>query len=92
MRQVRLAVFSLIIIILSGCGSARHGRDELLSQDIGEYYKAIEKYKKARKKEKSRAKRIEYAYNIAECYRTIGQYEYAAQNYKFAIRLEGGKH
>uniref|UniRef100_UPI00321725D8 PorE family type IX secretion system protein n=1 Tax=uncultured Draconibacterium sp. TaxID=1573823 RepID=UPI00321725D8 len=87
MKQVRLAVFSLIIIILSGCGSAKQGRDALLSQDIGEYYKAIEKYKKARKKEKSRAKRIEYAYNIAECYRAIGEYNYAAQNYKFAIRL-----
>lgn len=87
MRHIRLAVFSLIIIILSGCGSSRYGRDALLSQDIGEYYKAIERYKKARKKEKDRAKRIEYAYNIAECYRTIGQYDYAAQNYKFAIRL-----
>lgn len=87
MKQVRLAVFSIIIIILAGCGSAKHGREALLSQDIGEYYKAIEKYKKARKKEKSRAKRIEYAYNTAECYRAIGQYDFAAQNYKFAIRL-----
>ncbi|MCE4565705.1 OmpA family protein [Maribellus sp. CM-23] len=87
MKQIRLAVLSLVILILSGCGSARYGRDALLSQDIGEYYKAIELYKKARKKEKSRTKRIEYAYNIAESYRAIGQYEYAAQNYKFAIRL-----
>jgi peptidoglycan-associated lipoprotein len=59
----------------------------MFAQDIGEYYKAIEKYKKARKKEKDRAKRIEYYYNIAECYRAIGKYEYAAQNYKVAIRL-----
>ncbi|RIJ46236.1 hypothetical protein D1614_19900 [Maribellus luteus] len=87
MKQIRLAVLSLVILIVSGCGSARYGRDALLSQDIGEYYKAIELYKKARKKEKSRTKRIEYAYNIAESYRAIGQYEYAAQNYKFAIRL-----
>jgi peptidoglycan-associated lipoprotein len=87
MKHIRLAVFSLIVIVLSGCSSAKNGRDALLSQDIGEYYKAIEKYKKARKKEKDREKRIEYAYNIAECYRAIGQYDYAAQNYKFAIRL-----
>ncbi|WP_297089470.1 OmpA family protein [uncultured Draconibacterium sp.] len=87
MKQVKLAVFFIVIIILSGCGSAKHGRDALLSQDIGEYYKAIEKYRKARKKEKSRQKRIEYAYNLAECYRTIGMYDYAAQNYKFALRL-----
>ena len=41
MKQIRLAVFSLIIIVLSSCGSARYGRDATLSQDIGEYYKAI---------------------------------------------------
>ncbi|MEN8118197.1 MAG: OmpA family protein [Bacteroidota bacterium] len=87
MKHIRLAVLSLIIIILSGCGAAKHGREALLSQDIGEYYKAIEKYKKARKKEKDRAKRIQYGFNIAECYRAIGQYDNAEQNYKFAIRL-----
>ncbi|HYQ56130.1 MAG TPA: OmpA family protein [Draconibacterium sp.] len=87
MKQVKLAVFFLIIVILSGCGSARHGRDALLSQDIGEYYKAIDQYRKARRKEKNRQKRIQYAYNLAECYREIGLYDYAAQNYRYAIRL-----
>ncbi|MDX1285506.1 MAG: hypothetical protein R3182_10860, partial [Draconibacterium sp.] len=87
MKHVRLAVFSLVIIILSGCGAAKHGREALLSQDIGEYYKAIEKYKKARRKEKDRTKRVEYGFNIAECYRAIGQYEFAETNYKFALRL-----
>lgn len=87
MNKLRLTVLFLAVLILGGCGSSRYGRDALLSQDIGEYYKAIELYKKARKREKSRAKRIEYAYNIAENYRAIGQYEYAAQNYRFAIRL-----
>lgn len=87
MKHVRLVIFSVIIIVLSGCSSSRFGRDAILSQDIGEYYKAIEKYKKARKKEKNRQRRIAYSYNIAECYRTIGLYDYAAQNYKFAIRL-----
>jgi len=85
--NVRLALLFLIVVILSGCGTAKYGRDAMLSEDIGEYYKAIEKYKKARRKEKDRRKRIGYAYSIAECYRNIGQYEYAAQNYKFAIRL-----
>ena len=88
MKLVRFAVFSLIIIILSACGSAKYGRDALLSQDIGEYHKAIEQYRKARKKEKDRNKRLQYYYNIAECYRAIGMYEYAAQNYKIAIRLK----
>ncbi len=87
MKQIRLAVFLFIIIILSGCGSGRYGRDAVFSQEIGEYYKAIERYKKARKKEKNRVKRVEYSYNLAECYRAIGLYDYAAQNYKFAIRM-----
>ncbi len=87
MKHIRLAVFSLIIIILSGCGASKYGREALLSQDIGEYHKAIERYKKARKKEKSRIRRIEYSYNIAECYKYIGQYDFAAPNYKSAIRL-----
>ncbi|HPF51448.1 MAG TPA: OmpA family protein [Draconibacterium sp.] len=87
MRHTRIVVIILLVYVFGACSSAKYGRDALLSQDIGEYYKAIEQYKKARKKEKSREKRLEYAYNIAECYRTIGLYDYAAQNYKFAIRL-----
>jgi len=85
--NVRLALFVLLVIFLSGCGAAKYGRDAMLSEDIGEYYAAIEKFKKARRKEKDRQKRIQYAYSIAECYRNIGQYEFAAQNYRFAIRL-----
>jgi len=87
MRQTKLAVILLLALIFGGCSSAKYGRDALLSQDIGEYYKSIEQYKKARKKEKNREKRLEYSYQMAECYRAIGMYEYAAQNYKFAIRL-----
>ncbi len=87
MKHTRIVVIILLAYVFGACSSAKYGRDALLSQDIGEYYKAIEQYKKARKKEKSREKRLEYAYNIADCYRTIGLYDYAAQNYKFAIRL-----
>ena len=87
MKHTKIAVILLFAFVLGACSSAKYGRDALLSKDIGEYYKAIEQYKKARKKEKSREKRLEYAINLAECYRTIGLYDYAAQNYKFAIRL-----
>ncbi len=84
--KVRFAVFFLLIIILSGCGTAKYGRDALLSQDIGEYYNAIEKYRKASRKEKDREKRMIYAYEIAECYRYIGDYDMAELYYKNAIR------
>ncbi len=82
----RIALFFLLIIILSGCGSAKYGRDAMLSQDIGEYFKAIERYRKATRKEKDRDKRMLYAYKTAECYRYIGDYERAELYYKNAIR------
>lgn len=85
--NVRLALLFLLIVLLSGCGAGKYGRDAMLSHDIGEYYKAIGKYKKARKKEKDRNKRIEYMYAIADCYYSIGQYEFAVPNYKSAILL-----
>ena len=86
MRYVRLALFSVLIVVLSSCGAGRLGRDALLSYEIGEYYKAIEKYRKASRKEKDREKRKEYAFNMAECYRYIGDYERAELYYKNAIR------
>lgn len=84
--NLRIALFFLLIIILSGCGSAKYGRDAMLSQDIGEYFKAIERYRKATRKEKDREKRMLYAYKTAECYRYIGDYERAELYYKNAIR------
>jgi peptidoglycan-associated lipoprotein len=79
-------VFSFIVVVMASCSARKLGRDALLSHDIGEYYNAIEKYRKASRKEKDRGKRREYAYSIAECYRYIGDYEMAALYYKNAIR------
>ncbi len=84
--NVRLALLLLLVVLLSGCGAAKYGRDAMLSHDIGEYYRAIEKYRKASKKEKDREKRKQYAFNIGECYRYIGDYDRAEIYYKFAIR------
>ena len=84
--KVRIAVFLLMIVILSGCGATKMGNDALLSQEIGEYYRAIEKYRKASRKEKDREKRMIYAYEIAECYRYIGDYDMAELYYRNAIR------
>jgi peptidoglycan-associated lipoprotein len=86
MKFIRLVIFSLIIFSLGSCGSRKLGNDAMLAQDIGEYYKAIEKFRKASRKEKDRIKRIEYTYALAECYRYIGNYELAELYYKNAIR------
>jgi peptidoglycan-associated lipoprotein len=82
----RFALLFLVVIILSSCGTAKYGRDAMLSQNIGEYYKAIERYRKATRKEKDREKRMLYAFQTAECYRYIGDYERAELYYKNAIR------
>lgn len=86
MNYIRIIVLFFIVIFLGSCGAAKLGRDALLSHDIGEYYKAIEKYRKASRKEKDRTKRMQYAFATAECYRAIGDYERAALFYKNAIR------
>jgi len=86
MNYVRLALLFVIIVILGSCSAGKYGRDALLSHDIGEYYNAIEKYRKANRKEKDRAKRMDYTFAIAECYRYIGDYERASLYYKNAIR------
>lgn len=82
----RLVLLFLLVVLLSGCGAGKYGRDAMLSHDIGEYYKAVEKYRKASRKEKDREKRKQYAFAIAECYRSIGDYERAELYYKNALR------
>lgn len=84
--NVRFALIFLLVFILGGCGAGKYGRDAMLSKDIGEYYKAIEKYRKATRKEKDRDKRMEYAFQTAECYRAIADYERAELYYKNAVR------
>jgi peptidoglycan-associated lipoprotein len=83
---VRFFIIVVFTSVLASCGTGKIGRDAMLSQEIGEYYKAIERYRKASRKEKDRTKRMEYAYAIAECYHYIGDYERAALYYQNAIR------
>lgn len=86
MRLFNRITIILIFITLASCSTSNLGRMALTSQEIGEYYKAIEKYRKANRKEKDREKRMEYSYAIAECYRMMGQYEMAALYYRNTIR------
>ena len=86
MRVFNWIIILLIFIALASCSTTKLGRVAQSSQEIGEYYKAIEKYRKANRKEKDREKRMEYSYAIAECYRHIGQYEMAALYYRNTIR------
>jgi peptidoglycan-associated lipoprotein len=75
-----------ISIFLASCGASNLSRIAYTSKEIGEYYKAIDKYRKANKKEKNRDKRTAYAFEIGECYRHIGDYEMASIYYRNAVR------
>jgi peptidoglycan-associated lipoprotein len=86
-----MRISTRIMVLLSGlmlasCGASNLSRIALSSKEIGEYYKAIEKYRKANKKEKDRDKRTQYAYDIGECYRHLGEYELASVYYRNAVR------
>ena len=85
-KSIRFLLLSIILIVLASCSASKLGREAMLSHDIGEYFQAIEKYRKASRKEKDRDKRREYAYAIANCYNYIGDYEMAALYYRNALR------
>jgi peptidoglycan-associated lipoprotein len=53
-----------------------------------EYFKAIDLYKKASTKEKNKAKRTEYIFKTAECYRMIGDNKQAEVFYAKAIKAK----
>lgn len=86
MKIVKWAVVLLAGTLLTSCAAGNLSRVAFTSKEIGEYHKAIQKYRKANKKEKSREKRTEYAYAIGECYRHLGDYEMAALYYRNAVR------
>ncbi len=91
MDNIRKRIRNLLTLLmaagfLASCTPGNLSRIAYNSKEIGEYYKAVEKYRKANKKEKSRDKRVEYAYAIAECYRMMGEYEMAALYYRNAVR------
>jgi peptidoglycan-associated lipoprotein len=86
MRVVNKVFLLLVCLVLASCGASNIGRIAFTAKEIGEYSKAIDKYRKANKKEKSREKRTEYTFAIAECYRQLGQYEMAELYYRNAVR------
>jgi peptidoglycan-associated lipoprotein len=86
MRLFHWIILLFVSILIASCSAGNLSRIATTSKDIGEYYKAIEKYRKANKKERNREKRTEYAYNIAECYRYLSKYDMAELYYRNAVR------
>lgn len=86
MNAYKYTLYFFLFILLTSCGAGKYGRDAMVAKNIGEYYKAIENFRKAVRKDKDRFKRREYTYEIAECYNAIGDYERASIYYGTAIK------
>ncbi|MGQ8337142.1 PorE family type IX secretion system protein [Sunxiuqinia sp. A32] len=88
MKRTFLAVvgISFIIILLAGCSAQKHYRLGTVSYEIGEYYRATEKFRKAYRKDKDLNRKMQMAYQLGDAYYKIGEYAKAAIWYKNAIR------
>lgn len=87
-RTFFVATLFLALLILGSCSSQKNYRLGSLSYEIGEYYRATEKYRKAYRKDDNLQHKMEMAYQMAEAYRAIGDYGRAAIWYQNAIRRQ----
>ena len=87
MKRSFLAVLSylLLIFILGACSPMKNYRAGSTAYEIGEYYRATEKFRKAYRKDKDQTHKMEMAFQTAEAYRKISEYSKAAIWYKNAI-------
>lgn len=85
---LRVLICLLLLAAVSACTSKRMFRSGLSSYEMGEYYRAAEKYRKAYRKDKDPQHRQEMAFQMGECYRKLGDYSRAAIWYKNTIRRD----
>lgn len=69
-----------------GCSSQKNYKVGNSSYDIGEYYRATEKFRKAYRKDKDLNHKMEMAYLLGDAYYKIGEYAKASIWFKNAIR------
>src|ERR1035437_7407534 len=76
----------LMVIMLGSCSVGKYMKAAAKSYDIGEYYQAIEKYRKAYRSPKLSVEKPEIAFRIAESYRRLSEFAKAVVWYKNAIK------
>ncbi|MEA1875683.1 MAG: OmpA family protein [Bacteroidota bacterium] len=88
MKMLKITVLTLFVCLLVQPAMAQR-RDLVALADktfeIGEYFQAIEKYKKAYSKEKDKLRKTEITYKIAHCYRLTNEVKKARAQYKRVI-------
>ena len=89
MRKVLPIIYSLLILLLTGCGAESSLRKADQFYYLGEYNEAATWYKKAysQTKPKQKALRGERSFKMAECYRRINNNSRALGAYQNAVRF-----
>lgn len=89
MKSHRYITGLLLVFLIAGPAWGQK-RDLVIQADktfsIGEYFKAIEKYKKAYAKEKDKDKKTEISYKIGNCYRLINDPRKAETYYSRVVK------
>jgi len=76
----------LLIVILYSCSARKYLETGRKSYDIGEYFQAIEKYRKAYRNPKLGAEKTDMAFKIGESYYKLSDFAKASVWYKNAIK------
>ncbi|MCL3779708.1 tetratricopeptide repeat protein [Prolixibacteraceae bacterium JC049] len=84
--NIQRASFILLIVFLAACSADRQFKAGNTAYEIGEYTKAIDRYKTAYKETKNLSEKRDMAFNLAESYRKLGQYQRSVIWYRNAIR------
>lgn len=75
--KLNLVYIIIVVMLFTGCSSARFARQAKKAYEIGEYDSAINKFMKAYRKEKDIDKRTEFDYYMAHSYWKIDDYRRA---------------
>src|SRR5664280_1645216 len=76
----------LMVLFLASCSAHKYMADAAKSYEIGEYYHAIEKYRKAYRSPKLSVEKPEIAFRVAESYKRLSDFAKAVVWYKNAIK------
>jgi peptidoglycan-associated lipoprotein len=75
-----------LVILLGSCSARKYLDNGRVSSEIGEYYMAIEKYRKAYRSQKLSTEKAELTFRIAESYYKLSDFPRAIIWYKNAIK------
>ncbi len=89
-KSILFLIVSLLFVICQPVDAQRKEKDLKANSayEAGEYYLAIDLYKKAYNKVSEKTKKAEIVYKIAECYRITGDSRQAVLWYKKSLQLD----